>query len=165
MDLTPLEQQFRLVYGDTVFRQISEFIHKNNIVDFYVKARQTPQALFDFGFHYGIVEIVAFCYCVLKCPIDINTTVSGYYKSIGSSPEMIAELNGKLSPVTVPVTTSGGQSGIVFGTLDKFTPLRINCIKFMLAMKKFSRYKIVRGKFIYEIVDKYVEPYRLLKVY
>lgn len=160
--LTSLEQHFIQVYGNTVFHSIRGFIIESDILDFYLKARQTPCDLFDFGFHYGIVEIVAFCYCVLKCHIDINTVVNGYYKSIESSPE-IAEGN-RLCSITAPVESLGGKAGIVIETIDKFTPSRRKCIKFMILMKKFSRYKVEKRKFIYRIVEKYVEPYRLLEV-
>jgi len=158
MVLTLLEQHFVDTYGEPVFNRIHQYIIDNDILDFYLKARDRPRDLFDFGFHYGIVEIVAFCYCVLKCPIDINEVIQGYYKSIDSSTEISKNIN------AVPIESSGGQSGIIISTSDRFTPMRNKCIKFMIRMQKFSTYKVEKGKFIYSIVDKYIKLYRLLEV-
>lgn len=160
MEPTPLEQRFVDVYGEPVFQRIHQYIIDNNILDFYLKARNKPRDLFDFGFHYGIVEIVAFCYCVLKCPIDINEVIQGYYKSIDSTDEISKDMN------AVPIqSSSGGQSSIIIGTSDRFTPMRRECIKFMIRMRNFSTYKMEKGKFIYSIVEKYIKLYQLLEVY
>jgi hypothetical protein len=158
--LNLIEHRFVQVYGHPCFHRISEFIQKHDLLDYYLKARQSPHDLFEFGFHYGIIEIVAFCYCVLECPIEITSIIQGYYQSLTSSPDQATnDLN------AVPVETSGGRSGIIIGTLDKFTASRNECIKFMIRMQKFSRCKLTQGKFVYQIVNKYVEQYRLLDVY
>lgn len=168
MELTPIEQQFLEVYSEPVFSRIQEFIVENDILDFYLKARKTPRDLFDFGFHYGIVEIVAFCYCTLRLPINIYATIGGYYKSIGSSADVTDwEAKRPLGQNATPVHSGSkdGKCGIVIGTIDKFTPLRLETIKYLIRMQKFSKYKVEKGKFIYTIVDRYIEPYRLLEVY
>lgn len=168
VERTVLEEKFLDVYGDSVFERIQEFIIASDILDFYLKARKTPRELFDFGFHYGIVEIVAFCYCTLRIPIDIHTTIGGYYKSIGSSADATdwdAKRPLGLSATPVHSESQDAKCGLIVGTIDKFTPLRVECIRFMIRMQKFSRYRVQNGKFIYTIVDKYIEPYRLLEVY
>ena len=168
MTHTVLEKRFLEVYGESVFERIQEFILENDILDFYLKSRGTPRELFDFGFHYGIVEIVAFCYCYLKVPLDIHQVIGGYYKSIGSTADTTDwDAKRPLGQNAVPVHSGSkdGNCGIVIGTIDKFTPLRVECIRYLLRMQKFSRYRVQNGKFIYTIVDKYVESYRLLEVY
>ena len=174
---TELEKRFIKIYGLEKFSLIKDFIIENDILDFYLKARNKAMDLFNFGFHYGIIEIVAFCYCSLKLPIDINGVIDGYYKLIESSVEAIEIANGREVSVTqVPVETEKGtKQGIVIGTIDQatawmgFTESRLNCIKYMIRMQKFSKYKIIKGsgnpKFIYQIVDKYVNSYKLLEVF
>lgn len=167
VERTVLEEKFLVVYGETVFARIQEFIIENDILDFYLKARKTSRELFDFGFHYGIVEIVAFTYCTLKIPIDINACIKGYYTSIGSSADATDwDAKRPLGMNATPVHTSNdGKCGLVVGTIDKFTPLRVETIRYLIRMQKFSKYRVEKGKFIYTIVDKYIEPYRLLEVY
>lgn len=160
MEPTPLEQQFLDVYGSPTFERIQDFVLRNDILDFYLKSRHSSRDLFDFGLHYGVIEIVAFCYCHLKVSVDINNVVSGYYKAITSSPDTID------SDEATPVySENGGNAGLIVGTIDKFTPSRLECIRFMIRMKKFSKYNVEKGKFIYTIVDKYVKSHRLLEVY
>lgn len=168
MERTTLEKRFLEVYDESVFNRIQEFILENNILDFYLKARKTPGELFDFGFHYGIVEIVAFCYCAIKLPINISETIKGYYKSIGSSADTTDwDVKRPLGQNAVPVHSGSkdGNCGLIVGTIDKFTPLRVECVRYLLRMQKFSKYKVEKGKFIYTIVDKYIKSYRLLEVY
>jgi hypothetical protein len=164
MELTPFEERFIQIYGDKIFQTIRQSIVDDNIMEFYLKVRD-PKDLFDFGFHYGIPEIVAFCYCVLKCPIDIDREIQSYYKMIESSPEIVEMIgNRQLSLNSVPVSSSGGRAGITVGSIDTFTKKRIRCIKYIIKIRKFSRYTVEKGRFIYRIVDRYVDSYRLLEV-
>ena len=84
-ELKELEEQFVKVYGVNTFYNVYEYIKFHDILDFYMRARENPEDLCLFGFHYGIVPIVTFCYCVLKVPLDINNVVSGYFKCINST--------------------------------------------------------------------------------
>lgn len=173
--LNSYEKLFSDTYGEGYFDDIKQFILQNDLMDFYQKAREDPDLLLHFGFHYGILAIVAFCYCKLQVKTDINNVIGGYFKTINSTtPETIIVEDGTQKPVSgvgVPIIYSdSAKDGITFATIDKYTEARVKCMNYLLRMKKFSKYEIERvqyGKprYMYQIVDKYVEHYQLLTSY
>ncbi len=162
ISLTNFEKEFIELYGQSVLKKISTYIFDNEIQEAYLKSRDSPKTLFEFGLHYGILEIVAFCYCHLKCPININEEIQRYVSTLESSPDIFRDSSAVFS--REPLISGGGCTGITIRTLDKFTEKRNECIKFLIRMKRFSCYTVTNGKFLYQIVDKYVKPYRLLEV-
>jgi hypothetical protein len=140
---------------------------ENDILDFYMKARNDPELLCHFGFHYGILSILAFSYCQLRVPLDISNTIGGYFKYINSeTPEFIDTIEGrKVAQQGVPIIhNASANDGIVFATIDKFTPERKKCMEFLLRMRRFSKVEQKKTKYIYTIVERYVQEYKLLEV-
>lgn len=191
-----MDAKFIEIYGQHVYDEIKEYIIKNEILDIYLVMKDKVETLFDFGFHYGIPEIVAFCYCIMKYEVDIPNVVQGYYKTItADEPELIEN-----DPLGRPMMRSGvvpietglsDRDGITVASIDKFTQRRKKCIEYIIRMKKFSRSTIIRDtlpknltkieltckgefyynnlrtnklKFMYKIVDKYIDDYQLLSV-
>lgn len=171
--MNELELGFIKTCGQDVYDEITEYIIDNDILDFYMKARTTTMDLFNFGFHYGILPIVAYCYCKLKLPIDIHSTVSGYFKYVNSETPTTTESDASGKSMTgigvELISNPHANDGIFFGTLDKYTKARTACMEFLLNMKKFSRVTIIRQdkacNFIYTIVEKYVSEYHLLECF
>jgi hypothetical protein len=167
------EKQFIEIYGIEKFYEIYNFIKENDILDCYNKARDNPIQLCRFGFHYGIISIVAFCYCGLKLSLNIHDEINGYFKTVNSTtPELIDNAtNREIYSYGVPIIHSqGANDGICIATIDKFTPGRTQCMKYLLRMIRFSKYTIVKNgptdkiKYSYKIVDKYINDYQLLAV-
>jgi len=169
-DLNEYEKEFIQIYGMEYFIELAEFIKEHDIYEYYNKARNNPMDLLHFGFHYGIISIVAFCYCQLKLSLEIHEVVNGYFKSVNSTtPEFIeiGEGNREISCISVPIIYSpGSKDGIVFATIDKFTTMRQKCMNYLLKMIRFSKVDLKKDKkkykYIYTIVDKYVQDYQLL---
>jgi hypothetical protein len=171
MELNKYEEEFVKIYGMDYFIELYEFIKENDIMEYYNKSRSTPMDLLNFGFHYGIISIVAFCYCQLKLSLEIHEVVNGYFKSINSTtPEFIEIGEGReMSIICVPIVHSpGSKDGIVFATIDKFTTMRQKCMNYLLKMIRFSKVNMKKDgkklKYIYTIVDKYIQDYQLLDV-
>lgn len=169
--LTIYEKQFIETYGQDHFNELFDFIKDNDIVDFYNKARNDPNDLCYFGFHYGLITIVAFCYCKLKLELDIHSITNGYFKQVNSSTiEYHQEKNRQMAINTPVIYDPSAPDGIIFATIDKFTAKRVRCLNYLIKMIKFSRYKFKKEtakeklKYYYTIVDKYIEAYRLLEV-
>jgi hypothetical protein len=167
-----IEQQFIQTYGLAHFNLIWRYIEENDIMEFYQKGRKTPEDLLYFGFHYGLVSIVAFCYCKLKVPIDLHGVLSKDFQIVGSA-DLDVETNSNNQAMFssgVPIESNpGAKEGMVISTWDKFSLKRTKCFEFLCRMKNFSSYKVEKnnkGKnvFMYTIVDKYVEGYKLLDV-
>jgi len=155
-----LEKDFIEVYGVSTFNKINQYIQDNDIYEYYMLAKKN-NTLFKFGFHYGILEIVSYCYCVLKIPIIIDEFIDDYYKTIDTSVESESNLEAPL------INNMSANSGLTIAAWDKFTEKRNICAKYLIDMKKFSKYNIIRSKrkckFEYKIVDKYIKQYDLLK--
>ena len=160
------ETEFIETFGVNVFYDVLEYITHHDIIDFYNKSNN-PEDLLMFGFHYGILPIVAFCYCKLKVTTDIDDVVNGYFKNVNST--TIENDNGNAN-IGIPLIHSySNKDGIILATIDKFTGARKECMKYLLSMKKYSKYNIVREKsklkYKYKIVDRYVDEYKLLVCY
>lgn len=163
--LNSYEKKFIEIYGLYRFHEIYNFILSHNILDIYNKSHNTPDDLFHFGFHYGILPIVSFCYCVLRIPLEIHQVIDGYFKTINSTtPE-----NGNKHEIPL-IHSPGAADGMVIATLDVYTANRSKCRDYLIRMIKFSKCERVKNnpneklKYIYTIVDKYIDSYHLLEV-
>lgn len=150
-----MELQFNQIYGSSVTDKIKAFLINNELLPHYIKIKDNPDELLRFGVHYGIIELVAFCYCHLKCPVDISEIVSGYNITIYSS----LNIENK-----VALETESANSKMSAVTIDKYTENRQKCISYLIDMKKFSKCKFINKKAIYTINPIYVEDYKLLNV-
>ena len=137
----------------------------------YATARNSPMELCLFGFQYGLVEIVAFCYCSLKISLEINEVINGYFKIVNSTVPEFCEKEGKYEKVEIGIPILHqfqANDGLMISTLDKFTEGRRRCMNYLLRMKKFSKYSIQKKNhqysYWYRIVDKYISDYSLLDV-
>lgn len=155
-ELNTLELGFIETYGQDLFEEISLFIQDNDLFEYYCKARNKAIDLFNFGFQYGLLPIVVYGYCKLKLPINIDTTVNGYYKQVNSNDLTNIEL----------ISDPHANDGIIFSTFDKYTKGRTDCMKFLINMKKFSQCTRMsennKCQFVYTIVEKYISMYHLL---
>jgi len=175
--LTTFETEFIEIFGIDKFEKVYDFMQHNNILDFYKKAKNDANDLFNFGVSYGILTIVAFTYCHCKIKVDIFETINGYFKHVNSTtpetPETITEncQIKEVSRIGIPlIYNSHAKDGMVFATIDKYTKQRSQCIKYLTKMKQFSKYDIQTTKnnkniFMYQIIDRYIEPYELLVCY
>jgi len=173
-NLNQFEKQFIEVYGLNHFYDIFEYIQNNEIMDFYMKDRNTAEDLLQFGFHYGLVSLVAFCYCKLKVSVDILETISKDFKIINSDIPETLELDNHsgryMFRAGVPIIHSpNARDGMMIATWDKFTPYRQKCFDYLVRMKRFSKCKMEpvnngKLKYTYTIVDKYIDGYKLLDV-
>ena len=167
---TDYEKLFAETYGQYYFDKMQKFIMDNDLVEWYEKAKGDPYDLCLFGFHFGLVSIVAFCYCKLGTPLDIYDVVDGYYKMVNSETLELVEEDGKRKSVMTGVSVIhdyGARDGLILATIDKYTEMRTHCMKYLLKMVRFSKYKRIKDgkktKYIYTINDKYVKDYNLLQ--
>lgn len=155
------ENEFIDTFGVNVFYDVWDYIKYHDLIDFYNISKSDPLDLFMFGFHYGIMPIIMFCYCKLKVTIDIDNVVNGYFKTINSTTLDNNEIGASI------IHSHGNKDGIILATIDKFTLARKACMKYIMSMKKYSKYIIQsenkKLKFMYTIVDRYVDEYNLLK--
>lgn len=147
------EVEFIKVFGQKTFEKVQKYIVENDLVTAYMKAREDPQDLFKFAFHYGIIQIVSFCYCILKISVDIHEAIGGYHISIQS---------GDNSSTQVLAESGGFNKGISISTMDKYTNKRNECIVYMEKVRRYSVYTKKDKKFLYQVKDKYIEDYQLL---
>jgi hypothetical protein len=153
-----LEKEFIDVFGIKIYDNIKNYIIENDIMDFYMISNNDPYLLLKFGFRFGILPIVAFCYCINKCKVHLNNLIGEFYINI--STDTIND-----NDYSIPlVHDMNARDGITLTTFDKYTICRNKCVQYMVDMKKFSRYTLEKGKFMYMICDKYVEQYNLLSV-
>ncbi len=165
-NLNKYEKLFIEVYGQNHFYEICNFIKENDIMDIYKKSRNEPEGLCHFGFHYGLITIVSFCYCKLKLSLQIHDVINEYFKFYNSTTR---ETNEKVFTLDAPIIHQpNANDGLLVSTLDKYTPERTKCMDYLLKMIKFSKCRISKEKnkikYVYTIVDKYIEHYRLLEV-
>lgn len=168
------EKEFAKVYGEDHFNDLYAFIQKNDILEYYKKARNSddPMNLFHFGFHYGLVSIVAFCYCHLKLSLAIHEVIDGYFKMVDSTTPEFIEQDGdrQMMGVGTPIIHNpGAKDGMIFATIDKYTKSREKCMNYLLRMIRFSKYMLERKNnkksvYVYTVVDKYIDAYKLLDV-
>lgn len=173
--LTQYEKDFVKIYGLNDLFRIFEYMKGHDILDFYRKSRDDPTQLLDFGFHYGIIQIVAFCVCHLEVEFDILQTISGDYKIINSDiPEVVDEDNQgrQMTRAGVPIIhTPSAPDGMIITAWDKFSPARNECLKYLVRMKTFSKRvpktneKTKRIQHFYKINPRHVKGYKLLDVY
>jgi len=158
MEYTQLEYEFIDTFGIKIYSNIKNYIIINDIMDFYMLHRNDVYSLLKFGFRYGLLPIVAFCYCVKKCKVYLNNLIGEFYINISS--ETISDNTN----ATLLTHDKNANDGITIITFDKYTINRNECAKYLVDMKKFSRYTLEQGKFMYRIQDKYIEQYNLLCV-
>lgn len=150
--LNQIEAEFVDNFGLEIASLTKNFIVEHGFDAEYRQASNNFSNLLLFGMKYGLVEIVAYCYCVKQVPVDI--------------PSLIQQYTGKVENPIIPdncVTVDGQRSSnISLGAnlWDRFSYQRQSCIQFLYRMIKFShRFK---NSNLYKIVPKYIEPYRLL---
>jgi len=161
------EHAFAEIYGADRLESLSEFIRIHDLTDQYLRIRDDPVELCTFGFQYGLVEIVAFCYCHLRIALDIRKVLDGHFKILNST--LLKDDERQITAFQVPLIYSkDSPDGLVITTLDEYTAGRRECLAYLTRMIRFSRYTITRRgrefQYAYRVVDKYIEPYQLLKV-
>lgn len=163
--MNALEKEFQEIYGPAIFQRVKQYIVDNNLEDCYNAKRNTIETLIDFGYHFGILPIIVFCYVYKRHSLNIHSFIDNYYKEIESVTDSVEKGPVRDSSLTlVPVTSSGENSRLIIGTTDKYTKQRLICTNYLIKMIKFSNYRVEKGKFLYTIVPKYIEDYRLMDV-
>ena len=170
--MSDYEQKFIEVYGLERLKRLSVFMEAHGLIEKYQQVRASPIELCGFGFQYGLVEIVAFCYCHLKISLDIRQVVDGHFKIVNSTQPEFTELTPdgrEVARLGIPtIHHFGAPDGMVIATLDEFTAGRRACLDYLLRMIRFSRYTITKDgrafHYLYRVVDKYIDSYRLLEV-
>ena len=170
--MTQFEQHFQEVFGLDRFQELVNFIQLHDLLSQYQKVRNSPEELCRFGFQYGLIEIVAFCYCCLKISLDISDVINGHFKIVNSTiPEFTENEFGRMITgfQESVLHRPSANDGLVMTTLDKFTEGRQKCLNYLLKMKKFSKFVIQKAgsrySYQYRIVDKYISAYNLLNVH
>ena len=67
-----MEVEFLRYYTQNMYQKIQQYVLEYSLSDEYIRACKDKDDLLKFGFYHGILPIVAFCYCVLKCEVDID---------------------------------------------------------------------------------------------
>lgn len=125
-----MEVEFLRYYTNNMYQKVQQYIIDYNLFEEYNKSVKDKDELLKFGYYYGILPIVAFCYCILKCEVDIDKFVK--------------------RPLDIKY--------------EKFKYRRQQCAEYLTNIKKYSRYTTKNNRFIYYIVEKYIEDYDLLNV-
>jgi hypothetical protein len=133
MDLTDLEREFIRVYGLEKFDDIKNFMIDNEIFDIYLIKRDNERELLLFGIKFGIIEIVTVCYCRTDMFFDLNKIIFEFHDQ--------------------------DKSFSINTSWDKFSDLRINVIKYLIFLKKFSTRIYKYGVDYYKFNKKYEKYY------
>lgn len=142
------------IYGPVMYQKVKTYIVDNDLEEHYNMAK-TPEQLLHFGYHFGVLPIVTFCYCYLRLRIAIHDFINNYYYSVSKN-----EANG----LVAVLETSSKGSNMTFHSDDKWARERALCTRYLVDMIKFSKYKVENGKFIFRIVPKYIDQYHLLDI-
>ena len=163
--MNALEKEFLDIYGASTFQRVKQYIVDNDLEDCYNARKNTVETLLDFGYHFGILPIVSFCYVYKRHSVSIHNFIDNYYKEVSSVTDCVEKGLKRDSFLSlVPATSGGENSRIIFGTTDKYTKQRLICTDYLIRMIKFSNYRVHKGKFLYSIVPKYIEHYRLMDI-
>lgn len=170
--MNEIETQFIKIYGKKTYEKIKNYVIDSDIGIYYDLCTKSgdPNDLFKFGFHYGILEIVAFCYCYLKIEANINDIISGYYSVFESENPISIEqdFDRNVYKGRTAVPTGYQRTKMIAATIDKYTVYRKKCIDYLINIRKYSKYNVSRsnGKviFSYQINEKHIEPNNLLNV-
>jgi len=154
-----MESEFSTVFNEQTIQSIVNFIHEHGLVDKYLDVSEDPNKLFDFGMEYGLIEIIVYCYCIKKCSVDIHGIIQKYTGKVDSHND------NNDNCILVDSSSNTGLGGLKGQVVwDRFSYRRQACLNYLHRMIKFSKCSKHGQKFMYTIVDKYIDQYRLLNL-
>lgn len=146
--MNELIKDFINIYGDNTYKNIEEYLIKNNLVTDFYNTNYDLYKLFDFSLEYGIIELVQFLYENKGITYNFNI-ISKYYKKI--------EDNTSTDINSIPIINQQcGKDGLNIKFEDKFSINRDQCLNYLLNIRKKSIMNIKNGNFYYKYnISKY----------
>ena len=146
-----LIEEFRGLYGDDRCDEVINYVIGNNLTDEFFDAYLDLDELFKFSVHYGLLDVVKFLYIHKNLPYNLST-IQEYNSKIESSSQ-------EGSNLAAPVMAGGANSGLRISRWDKHSQGRNECIRFLMDMKKYSKYIYRNKKHIYMFNVKYYHKF------
>ena len=143
-----LIDNFTKIYGQTCVDEIYEYMVENDLLTEFYKIKNKPKKLFNFGIKYGIIEIVKYLYEHLNIEYDHNI-ILGFDTQLKSNIHQNTLINAQ------PILTGSSNDKLRIEVIDKFTKNRKICIKYLIDMKKYSKFRCSKCVFYYKFDVKY----------
>jgi len=131
--------------------EIFNYLEENDLTAELLNVINDDCKLFSFGVNYGILEIVKYLYECKNYEYDYDIIVN-YNGEICSAID-----SGQTTSISEPTLTKLTSNDTMrFEYWGKFSHQKINCINYLIAMKKKSMMKFGAKKFYYKLNPKYI---------